>query len=737
MLIVQAPQFESHIMKLSKILVALLISAFALNGQNSITLESIWQENTFATKSVPGFNFLNDGRHYTRLEDNTIKKYDIISGDWVEDLFKGSDIKGQLGFEGTISGYSFSDDESMILIDSEREPIFRRSYLAKYHVYDLKSKQLHALYEDGKVMNASFSPDARYVAYVYDNNLYYYNLSNRETLPITSDGVINEVINGSTDWVYEEEFSIVKAFWWSPDSKKIAYLRFDETEVPLYTMIYHLDQPYPKYSSFKYPKVGEKNSSVSVHMYDLDNENSQSIDIGNLEDMYIPRVQWTKDPNEVCIFKLNRHQNHLQLYLASSSGQTRILLEEKNKYYIDIHDHLTFLKDGKHFIWASEKDGFNHLYLYDMDGSEKCDLTKGDFDVTDFYGVDETNDEIYYQAAEISPMQREIYRINTKGKKKKLLTTQGGVNSAQFSSTYDYYTLNHTTINSPSTYTVFDRDGKSVRLIESNSNATAEQKKHRVQPVEFFSFKTSEQVLLNGWMIKPVNFDPTKKYPVFMFQYSGPGSQQVIDSWRGTNYWWFQMLSQKGYLIACVDGRGTGARGEEFKKMSYLRLGHYETIDQIEAAKYLGSLPYTDASRIGIFGWSYGGYMSSLCILKGNDIFKAAIAVAPVTNWKWYDSIYTERYMRTSEENPKGYADNSPVYFADRLKGQYLLIHGGTDDNVHLQNTMEMANALIEANKQFDTYIYPNRNHGISGGNARLHLYTKMTDFLDENLMQK
>lgn len=720
-----------------KIILVCLLFAISSHAQKAITLEDIWKENAFNTKSVPGFNFLNDGRHYTRLEGNVIKKYDIISGSWVEDIFDAAAIKGQLGFEGAMSGYEFNKDESMIIIVSEREPIFRRSYLAKYHIYDLKNKKLHALYEEGKVMNATFSPDSKYVAYVYENNLYYYNLFDNETLPITFDGKKNAIINGSTDWVYEEEFSIVKAFWWSPDSKKIAYLRFDESEVPNYTMTYHYDQPYPKYVSFKYPKVGEKNSDVSVHLYNLITEESKSIDIGDMNDIYIPRVKWTQDPDQVCVFKLNRHQNHLQLFLANSSRESRILLEEKNKYYIDIHDNLTFLQDGDRFIWSSEKDGFNHLYLYDMDGKEKCDLTKGDYDVTEFYGVDEENDEIYYQAAEISPMQREIYKINTKGKKKKLLTSQGGSNTAQFSSTYDYYTLNHTTINSPSDYTVYNRDGESIRTIESNKDLVDQQKVYGVQPVEFFSFKTSEMTMLNGWMIKPKNFDPQKKYPVFMFQYSGPGSQQVADSWKGSNYWWFQMLAQKGYLIACVDGRGTGARGEEFRKMTYMRLGHYETIDQIEAAKYLGRLPYTDASRIGIFGWSYGGYMSSLCILKGNDVFSTAIAVAPVTNWKWYDSVYTERYMRTSEENPDGYKNNSPVYFAESLKGKYLLIHGGADDNVHLQNTMEMANALIEANKQFDTYIYPNRNHGIGGGNARLHLYTKMTDFLEENLMKR
>lgn len=703
------------------------------SAQQPITLEDIWKDGTFRTKGVAGFNFLNDGRHYTRLEDNMIKKYDVTTGEWVADLFDADDIKGQMGFGERMASYSFNDDESMILISSERESIYRHSVLAKYHVYDVKNKKLHALYEEGKVLNATFSPDSRYVGYVFENNLYYYDLTNGETLPITFDGKKNSIINGLTDWVYEEEFSIVKAFWWSPDSKKIVYLKFDESEIPEYTMAYHVDAAYPQYYTFKYPKVGETNSTVSAHVYRLDTEESKEIDLGKNE--YIPRVKWTQNPDEVCLFTLNRHQNDLKLVIANvKENTTRVLLNEKNKYYVSIHDNLTFLKDGKSFIWTSEKDGYNHIYRYDMKGNEKCDLTKGDFDVTRFYGVDEENGKVYYQAAENDPMRREIYEVSTKGKKKRKITDMIGSNSAQFSSTYDYYTLIHSDINNPSTFALYDRKGKLIRTLEDNADAKETIKKYAPQPVEFFSFTTAQGVKLNGWMIKPANFKEDGNYPVFMTQYSGPGSQQVTDGWKGSNYWWYQMLAQQGYMIACVDGRGTGARGEEFKKMTYLQLGKYEVEDQIEAAKYLGSLPYTDANRIGIFGWSYGGYMSSLCILKGNDVFKAAIAVAPVTNWKWYDTVYTERYMRTTKDNESGYLENSPVYFADQLKGDYLLIHGAGDDNVHLQNSMEMANALIKANKQFDTYIYPNRNHGIYGDNARLHLYTKMTNFLNENL---
>jgi dipeptidyl-peptidase-4 len=432
---------------------------------------------------------------------------------------------------------------------------------------------------------------------------------------------------------------------------------------------------------------------------------------------------------------MNRHQNHLELLnVDANTGMEKILLEEKNKYFIDIHDNLRFLKDKKQFIWTSEQGGYNHIFLYGLNGKQIKNLTPGSFDVTQFYGLDEEKGVIYYQAAANNPMEREVYSVSINSGISTEMTNEKGTNSAQFSSDYSYYVLNHSTANAAPRYTVYGIKGRKIRTIEDNADMSEMQKSYNVSPVEFFEFKTSEQVSLNAYMIKPPNFNKNKKYPVFMYLYGGPGSQTVTDSWNGSQYWWFQMLAQQGYIVVSVDNRGTGARGEEFRKMTYLQLGKYETMDQIEAAKYLAKQPFIDGNRIGIFGWSYGGYMSSLCILKGNDAFKAAIAVAPVTSWKWYDTIYTERYMRTLEENEAGYKDNSPVYFADRLKGSYLLIHGMADDNVHFQNTVEMTDALIRANKQFDTYFYPNRNHGIYGNNARLHLYTKMTNFIKENI---
>ncbi|MEL6356500.1 MAG: prolyl oligopeptidase family serine peptidase, partial [Bacteroidota bacterium] len=408
---------------------------------------------------------------------------------------------------------------------------------------------------------------------------------------------------------------------------------------------------------------------------------------------------------------------------------------EKNPYYIDITNHLTFLKNGKQFIWSSEKNGWRHIYLHSMNGKELGQVTGGNWDVTNFYGVDEENGRIYFQAAKRDPLQREVYTKSIQGKDlPRPLAEAPGTNSANFSSTFDYFVLTHSTINQPATYQVMDGDGQLVRKIIDNGVLAKKQETYGVRPVEFFDFTTSEGVNLNGYLIKPENYDQGRKHPLLMYQYSGPDSQQAVNNWRGQNYWWFQMLVQRGFVVAVVDGRGTGARGQEFRKMTYLQLGKYETLDQIEAAKYLGSLDYIDENRIGIFGWSYGGFMALNCILKGNEVFAAAISVAPVSSWKWYDTIYTERYMRTLAENEDGYNDNSPIYFADRLKGDLLLVHGMGDDNVHFQHTAEMANALIMANKQFDTYFYPNRNHGIYGGPTRLHLYQKMTDFLLESI---
>ena len=710
--------------------------SYAIQAQKAITLENIYSKSGYRTKSVPGFSFLKDGRHYTIVKDGDIKMMDVTTGSLKETIFEGGKHTGKSGFSGDFENYLFSDDESKILLESEEEAIYRHSYKAKCHVFDRKSGSMSEVYPYGKIVNPMLSPDGEKVAFVFNNNLYYKNLKNNNITQITTDGFKNKIINGMCDWVYEEEFGFTRAFYWSPDSKKIAFIRFDESLVPEYSMQLYTDSLYPVNVTFKYPKVGEKNADVSTLVYDISQGKSYKTDLADMKDMYIPRVKWTNDPEKLCIFKLNRHQNELKLYIWDTKKKSAsTLIEEKNKYYIDITYDLTFMKDGKHFVWSSEKDGYNQLFLHTMDGKQVTKLTQGNFDVSAFYGVDEKNKKVYFQASEKSPMQKHVFSVDMDGKNQTNLTpTLAGTNKASFSPTFEYFSNTFSTINTAPTYTVHEKYGKKVRTIEDNILYGKIQEEYGVAPIEFFTFTTSENVKLNGWMLKPANFTATRKYPVFMTQYSGPGSQSVTDSWRGAEYWWNQMLAQAGYIVVCVDGRGTGGRGEEFKKMTYLQLGHYETLDQIETAKYLGGQPYVEKTRIGIFGWSYGGYMSSLCILKGNDVFKAAIAVAPVTNWKWYDSVYTERYMRTTTENENGYENNSPVYFADKLKGNYLLIHGMADDNVHFQNSVEMANALIKANKQFDTYYYPNRNHGIYGDNATIHLYTKMTNFIYEKL---
>lgn len=711
-----------------------ILFTISLTAQKQIEISDIWKDYIFSARGVAGFNFMDDGNYYTLLANDNIEKFNFETGEKVETLLNGRSIKNQLRIESDIDAYNFSEDESQVLLSFESEAIYRRSSKGYFYVYNFSTRNLSKVSEE-KISFASFSPDGLKVAFVESNNLFYKNLKSGQLTQITFDGKHNEVINGMADWVYEEEFVITKTFEWSNDSKSLAFIKFDESEVRMYTLEYFRNGMYPEPYTFKYPKVGEANAKVSVHVFSITRGKTTVIDVGNLDDMYIPRIQWTNDSNLLCITKLNRHQNHLQLLLTDvKKNRSTVMLDEVNKYYIDVTNSLTFLKDGKNFIWTSEEEGYNQVYIKAIDGNMSRNITPGNYDVISFYGVDEKNKKIYFKAAKESPMDHQIFEIDLNGKDLKCLTPALGIHNADFSATFDMFVDNHSTINTPPTYNVLSREGKQIRSIEENTTVKNRQLEFGTSNVEFLSITTEDDVELNAWMIKPADFDPAKKYPLFMTQYSGPNSQSVTNSWIGINYWWYQKLAQEGYIIVCVDPRGTGARGEEFRKMTYMQLGHYETIDQIASAKYFGDLDYIDKNRIGIYGWSYGGYMSSLCMLKGADVFKAGIAVAPVTNWKWYDSVYTERYMRTYLENKEGYDKNSPIHFADKLEDPFLIIHGMADDNVHFQNSIEMASALIEADKQYDTYFYPNKNHGIFGGNTRNHLFQKMTNFVLENL---
>jgi dipeptidyl-peptidase-4 len=704
--------------------ISIIFSAFG--QKKAISIPQLWESYSFYPSMVPGFNFMKDGKHYTVKEDASIVQYDFTSGQKTNTLYEATDFN--------FSSYSFSKDEQKIVLEVNREQIYRRSSKANFYVWDRQKESLTEVSKSGKQRYATLNDQADKIAFVRNNNLFYRDLSSNKEIQITQDGTINSVINGATDWVYEEEFAMSNAFFWSPKGDKIAFLRFDETAVKEFTYTSYNNGLYPVYTTFKYPKAGETNAIVSAHVYHLASGKTTRIDTKGEQDQYIPRIRWIND-NKLCVTRMNRHQNKLSLLKANPiNGKTTVLLEETNNYFIDIHDNLRFLDDAS-FIWTSDLDGFNHIYHHNKNGSIHQQLTKGPFDVTKFYGFDKQKKTIYFQAAVEGANNRGIYSLALEDGKMVALHQEEGVNDAQFSRTFDYYVNDYSKAATPPSFRVYKTsDNSLVRTIEDNQALKEKIEEFDMGSIEFFNLHNSDSIILNAWMIKPADFDPTKEYPLFMYVYGGPGRQTVMNEWGGQNYMWFQMLAQKGYIVVSVDNRGTDARGELFRKSTYMNLGKKETIDQIEAAQMLSQRPYIDADRIGIFGWSFGGYLSTTCLAKGADVFKLAIAVAPVINWKWYDTIYTERFMRTPQENNDGYEDNSPINFAHLIKGKYLLVHGMADDNVHFQNAAEMARALISKNIPFEEAYYPNKNHGIYGGYTRSHLYHKMTNFIIDNL---
>lgn len=717
--------------------VCLLLLSMIVEGQQKITLEDLQKNRVFVAKDITALVPLADGKYYATLNKarTVVEKREYGSGKAAGVLLDLDKVEESP--VDRISGFEVSSDEQTILLYVNKRKIFRHSFSADYYVFDSRSRKVEALSEEGGQRAASLSPNGQMVAFVKENNICLKKLKFGTESLVTKDGALNKVINGVPDWVNEEEFGFVKAFEWSPDSREIAYVKYDETAVadfsiPDYGMVTR-DELYPTEFSYKYPRSGMENSKVSVHVFNVANRTNKVMGTGQGE-FYFPRVVWSKTPGELGVLRLNRRQNVLDLLMVNSgSGVANVVFTDKNEKYIDesaLHN-FSFLNDGKHFVALSEEDGFNHIYLYTLAGTRVKQITSGQWDVTKFYGADVNRGVLFYQSAEASPLKRDIYSIRMDGKSKVKLSQNPGMNHAFFNNDGTFFVKQFSDTMTPDVFSVCDQKGKVLRVLEDNKGVKKAVDNKQVLPKEFFQFESAQGHRLNGWMLKPEGFSEGEKYPVLLMQYSGPGSQKVLDQW---GIGWEQYLAANGYLVVCVDGRGTGARGEAFKKCTYLRLGELEAADQVATANYLGGLDYVDAERIGIWGWSYGGFTTCVGMSRGDGIFKVGIAVAAVTSWRLYDSVYTERFMRQPQENPKGYSAFSPIDLVNDLEGRLFLIHGSADDNVHYQNMLEYSNALIGAGKQFDMFVYPNRKHSIVSGGARMHLYNMMSEYIFKNL---
>lgn len=698
-----------------------LLPVIAIGQKKQITLEDIYKNRTFQGEMVRA----DFGEP---VKDPEIKPEDL----------KDENGKAFERFEDVIYSSAYPNT---VLIRRGVESIYRRSTKAFVYLYDAVSKKLVKL-DAEKIMHPTLSPDGSKIAFVKNNNLCLYDIPTKSARAITTDGKWNHIINGNCDWVYEEEFEFTRAYEWSPKGNYIAYYRFDETNVKEYQFT-QFDNTYNKQYTYKYPKAGEENSKVEIHIYDIagNKEVKAQYEQG---DIYIPRIKWTKDDNNLVVYWMNRHQDDLKLLLTNAkTGTSNILYEEKNKYFVEINDDWWFLKDGKNLLFTSEMNGYRHLYLYSLDGKTKTQVTKGNYEITDVNGVDETNKRIYFTMAYPRPMDRNLFVTDFAGKKTYQLTEGEATHRVEMNDQFTQFFDFRSDINTPQSVSqygiVVDKKktivAKLLKTVNENTKLKNKISEYGYGKVEFIRVPNSKGDTLNGWMLKPANFDASKKYPVLFCNYGGPGSQQVANRFGAVSSW-HQMLAQKGFIVVSVDNTGTGYRGEEFKKKTYLQLGKFEIEDQIDAAKYLGGMSFVDKENIGHWGWSYGGFMSSLAITKGNEVFSAAVAVAPVTNWRFYDNIYTERYMRTPQENAGGYDDNSPINFTDKIKGKYLIVHGTADDNVHFQNATQMITALVKSNIDFESAYYPNKNHGISGGldNTTFHLWSKMTNWILENM---
>ena len=714
-------------------LLFLLLFNSVFSQQNLLNNEDIWNFE-FEQKIYKSIYHFKTKNYYSTIEINQNKKKSKIvlrsyeTGEIV-DVILDSSSSAKIPF---FTNYFFSSNEKKIILETNSYPLYRRSKVAEYYIYDTQNNEISYVF-NGLIQEPFFSPDGEKVAFVYNRNIYIKFLEMNVIKQITFTGSEN-ILNGIGDWVYEEEFGLVRAFDWDKESNNLAFIVFDETNVPEYSMKIFGNNLYPFQYKFKYPKAGQLNSILSLKIYNLLNDKTNLIDLSNNKNdfYYIPRLKFSPYSNKLYIQSLNRLQNKLILSSYDIGLETiKTVFEEKDDTYVDIQEKFFLLKNDD-FFWISDRSGFNHIYLVENDGKKLNQITKGNWDVAKLLGVHENT--IYYSSTEDNSIERIIYRISSNGKSKRAISPKNGFNGASFTSNFKYFIHTYEDNNTPVVYSLRDsKSGRLIRKIMDNEELLDKLKPFNLPNKDFSKININGEEL-NMWIIKPNDFNPKKRYPLLIYQYSGPGSQEVENRWVSNRDFWHKMLVQKGFIIACLDGRGTGFKGKKFKKLTYGQLAKYETEDQISFAKYLSKLPYIDRDRIGIWGWSYGGLISTNCILKGNDIFSLAIAVAPVTNWRFYDTIYTERFMGLPKDNPEGYDLNSPLNFAHLLKGDYLLIHGSADDNVHLQNTMRMVEELIQHNKQFEWMIYPDKNHGIYGGNTSIHLYNKMTNFIQNKL---
>ena len=723
-------------MRFSSILTAaaIVLMPALLNAQDQdLQLRDVWASGSLLPERFSSVTHLADGKHFTRLKSNRsrqsqfILRYSYEEAEPLDTLFKSTEL-------ASIDDYSFSASERYLLLKTQTQPIYRYSTRAVFYIYDREEDRMTPVHNEEYLMYATLSPDEERVAYVHDNDLYIQPIDGEEPEAVTTDGEKNRILNGRSDWVYEEELNLVKAFEWAPDGKRLAYYRFNESALPTFSLKKYADSNYPARYTYKYPKVGEPNSEVSLHTYHVTKRETTTIQTEPKNWEYLPRIQWTKDPEMLSYQTLNRNQNDLKLYFAdATTGEARQVHQKTSDTYVEVNDMLTFLPDNA-FIWNSEKSGFNHLYHYNADGELVNRITEGNWEVAGFMGYDEADEQVYFQAAKPTPMQRQVYRIGLNGENRKQLSSEEGTHSVEFSADYSYAIMTSSAANEPPQTTILNAEREKVRQPIENQALKERMGKYNFSDQTFFQFETRDGTQLNGYMVKPPDFDESREYPVLMRCYGGPGIQTVKNEWGYYDYTYNQLLAQKGYIVVSVDNRGTGARGREFQKMTYQNLGHYETIDQIAGANYLAKQPYVDSTRIGIFGWSYGGYLSLLSLAKGSEAFQTGVAVAPVTDWRFYDNIYTERYMRRPSVNEEGYEQSSVLNYADEFEDHFLLVHGMYDDNVHPQHSMELMRRLINRNHAFDSEVYPNKTHSISGGFTRYHLFNRITQYLDNHL---